>query len=78
MHLSVELVSGKGLGLIARHDIPAGTCVAYYFVRLYKKLSCLYSPYLISVGVAGYVGNLFAKSFQSPESDQIPYITNVT
>jgi hypothetical protein len=74
MHVFVAPVPKKGLGLIAQHDIPAGTRYAYYFVRLYKKVACLSSPYLIGTGVPGYVGNLCAKSFQRPGEDNIPYV----
>ena len=78
MPVRVEPIPGKGLGLVAQHDMEAGVPTCYYFVRLYKIARVQQSPYLIgSGGAAGYVGALFRDSFRPPGDDRIPYVAPI-
>ena len=63
----VAEVPGKGLGVLARHALPAGTVVAEYRFRLVKRAACSPGDYRVEVrGARGMVGKMDARTFGPP------------
>ena len=73
-HVKVSAVEGKGLGLLAQHDIDEGVEVAYYLTRLYRTEHLQPCPYLLGSGVPGYTCGLFSGSFPPPGADGVPFV----
>lgn len=60
-------VPGKGLGVVARRSLPAGTVVAEYNFRVVKRATCPPGDYRVEVTSAqGLVGKIDARSFGPP------------
>ena len=47
MAVAVESVPGKGLGLVARRDLPPKLPVAYYYVKIYDEDAHVMSDYAL-------------------------------
>ena len=63
----VAEVPGKGLGVLARRALPAGTVVAEYRFRLVKRAACSPGDYRVEVrGARGMVGKMDARTFGPP------------
>ena len=63
----VAEVPGKGLGVVARRGLPAGTLVADYSFRLVSRARCRPGDYRVRVsGARGCVGKIDARTFGPP------------
>ena len=60
-------VPGKGLGVVARRALPAGTVGAECTFRLVRRAQCPPGDYRVQVrGARGYVGKIDARTFGPP------------
>ena len=60
-------VPGKGLGVLARRALPAGTVVAEYRFRLVKRAACSPGDYRVEVrGARAMVGKMDGRTFGPP------------
>ena len=73
MKITLEHVSGKGLGVVAQADIGKGKLVAYYLCKEYKQAHKSPNEYRVGAGVKGYVLDIFDGTFRPPE-ENIPYV----
>ena len=65
-------VAGKGLGILARRALPAGTVVAAYPYRIVKRKHAPPGDFRVEIGRRGCVGKLDRHSFGPPrESDGV-------
>ena len=71
----VRVVDGKGVGVVARRNLPAGTVVAAYSYRIVKRSTCPPGDYRVEVaGVRGVVGKIDAHTFRPPSSDGVAQV----
>jgi len=65
LQVEVTEVPGKGLGVIARRPIPAGTLVARYEFKVVRKTHVSPGDYRVGVD-AKHVGKIDARTFSPP------------
>ena len=70
--VEVRPVEGKGLGVVARFNIPKGVLFAYYLGRLLVDAN--WASRFCITSVSGEVMDLFDGSFPPPSDDGIPYV----
>jgi len=70
----VTLVPRKGRALVATGPVAAGTTVAYYKVKMFRRSRFGPSTYKIRCKIPGHVFDVGTKSFDAPDDDGIPNI----
>ena len=67
-------VAGKGLGVVARRGLPAGTVVAAYPYRIVKRKHTPPGDFRVEIGRRGCVGKLDRYSFGPPRVDGVALV----
>ena len=74
MKVAVKPVPGKGLGVVALEDLPAGKVVAFCLTRIFVKGQKAASGFALERSDGRTFNDIFDGSFRSPGEDGIPYV----
>ena len=68
-------VEGKGVGVMARRNLPVGTVVAAYGYRIVKSSTCLPGDYRVEIaGMHGVVGKIDSHTFGPPSLEGVAQV----
>jgi hypothetical protein len=74
MKVAVKPVPGKGLGVVAQEDLPAGKVVAFCLMKSFEKGQRAPSGFAMERSDGRTFDDIFDGSFRTPGEDGIPYV----